>query len=263
MIVNNLIEFGLSDKEARTYLALLELEVAGAHEMSKKSGINRSSTYVVLEALQKCGLVNLSVENKLVRQYVAVSPEILLDQAKKRTDNQIRIRELIESVMPNLKALHKDTKHKPKVYIYEGDESISDLYFKGLPSRVNDLWRGYENLSKIGKHLPGYLEKDYSDRVKSGVKLTSINPNTTENTRIMQQFQIPGGIDTNILIPEKKFFSSKQIIDFGIYGDNVTFTSFDESFCIVIKHEQIAHTLKNIFDLAWKEAERIGKKYKN
>ena len=45
--------FGLSEKEAKIYLALLELEAATVFETAKQSGINRSSAYVVLEALQK------------------------------------------------------------------------------------------------------------------------------------------------------------------------------------------------------------------
>lgn len=60
VLIRNLTEFGLSDKEARIYLALLELEIATAFDTAKHAGINRSSTYVVLESLKKKGLVWLT-----------------------------------------------------------------------------------------------------------------------------------------------------------------------------------------------------------
>src|SRR3989338_3643963 len=48
---------GLSENEARVYLALLELGSATAQEISRKSGIKRATPYVQLEALAELGLV--------------------------------------------------------------------------------------------------------------------------------------------------------------------------------------------------------------
>jgi len=60
MLLKDLTSLGLSDKEAKTYLTLLELEVASVAEITKASGLNRSSTYVTLEMLKKRGLVNIN-----------------------------------------------------------------------------------------------------------------------------------------------------------------------------------------------------------
>ncbi len=76
LIVKQLIEFGLSEKEAKTYLALLELEVATVSEVSKTANINRSSAYVVLESLKKKGLAGIS-DDKNIRRYIAASPDLL------------------------------------------------------------------------------------------------------------------------------------------------------------------------------------------
>ena len=53
LLVTNLIEFGLSDKEARIYLSLLESDTSMVQEIAKNAGVNRSSTYVVLESLKR------------------------------------------------------------------------------------------------------------------------------------------------------------------------------------------------------------------
>jgi len=65
--------------------------------------------------------------------------------------------------------------------------------------------------------------------------------------------------DENLLISTNKFKFPNQPIDFAVYGDEVTFSSLKGSFAIVIKQQEIADTLKNIFDLAWEEARRLNK----
>src|SRR5258705_13289394 len=98
-ILKQLIAFGLSDKEAKIYLALLELELATVHEVAKQSGINRSSAYVVLESLKRKGFVGIS-EDKNVRQYVAASPETLLYSAKTAAKKQADLSHGVESIIP-------------------------------------------------------------------------------------------------------------------------------------------------------------------
>ena len=53
LLIKKLVNYGLSDKEARIYLALLELEAATVFEAARQSGVNRSSAYVVLESLSR------------------------------------------------------------------------------------------------------------------------------------------------------------------------------------------------------------------
>jgi sugar-specific transcriptional regulator TrmB len=257
MLIKHLIEFGLSEKEAKVYVTLLELEVATANEIAQKSAINRSSTYVVLESLKKHGFVNMS-EDKTVKQYIATPPDMLLGLAKNRAEKQENIRAMIEEIMPDLKALHKGTKHKPKVMVYEGADSVKALYYGEL-LKHNDDWRTYENPSEIDRHFPGYFEKDCLERKKSGVNLYGINPNTKENQELMKKNKSMDLKDENLLISTNKFKFPNQPIDFAVYGDEVTFSSLQGSFAIVIKQQEIADTLKNIFDLAWEEARRLNK----
>jgi len=109
MLLKDLTSLGLSDKEAKTYLTLLELEVASVAEITKASGLNRSSTYVTLEGLKKKGLVSMTGEEPVCR-FVATSPEVLLrsveDQAAKE---QLKL-ERIKSLILELKGMYKETK---------------------------------------------------------------------------------------------------------------------------------------------------------
>ncbi|HAO65021.1 TPA: hypothetical protein DCQ44_03525 [Candidatus Taylorbacteria bacterium] len=258
MLIENLMDFGLSEKDARVYLALLELEVATANETAKQAGVNRSSTYVVLESLKKRGFVHMSAD-KNIKHYVATSPELLLQLAKKRVEKQDGVITMLENIMPDLKALNKGTKHKPKVFVYEGRNNVEALYYKELSAlKPGSNFKSYEDMAEIDKYMPGFIEKDSIERKKKHVLLYSINPNTVANQEIMKKYKYLGSEEINQLIPVENFNFSKTPISLAIYEDGVSFYGLQESFAIVIKQKEIADTIRNIFNLAWEESKRLN-----
>ena len=64
MLTKKLEEIGLNEKEAKVYIAVLELGEGSASEIAKKSEVNRATTYFTLENLMKIGLVSASNEEK-------------------------------------------------------------------------------------------------------------------------------------------------------------------------------------------------------
>ncbi|MBI4087815.1 TrmB family transcriptional regulator, partial [Candidatus Kaiserbacteria bacterium] len=57
-------DLGLSEKEARVYLAALELGQNTAERIAKQASVNRSTTYVQLDSLMKMGLISTHEEDK-------------------------------------------------------------------------------------------------------------------------------------------------------------------------------------------------------
>ena len=47
--------FGLNDKEARVYVALLELGQTTAYAIAERSGLKRPTVYVILDDLRQKG----------------------------------------------------------------------------------------------------------------------------------------------------------------------------------------------------------------
>ncbi|MEJ0021835.1 MAG: helix-turn-helix domain-containing protein [Candidatus Doudnabacteria bacterium] len=257
LLLKQLIDFGLSDKEAKIYLALLKLEAATVFEVAKQSGINRSSAYVVLEALKKKGLVGVS-DDKKVRRYVAASPETLLYAAKSTAKKQENIKSGIESILPELKALHKDTKRKPKVKVFEGENGAREVYLDPFRTKTKEF-RTFANPINIFKRVPDLMQEyDKETEGSGGIKMYFINPATKELLELYKHISPPKHAEIS-LIPEDKFkFSS----DMGIYGDKVSLVSPKDNFGIIIESKEIADMLKNSFDLAWEEAKRLNKKIK-
>ena len=76
MRTNDLMDIGLSEKEAAVYLALLELGSDTVQHIAKKSAVNRATTYVILDSLKKKGVVS-TVEKGTKTHFQAESPESL------------------------------------------------------------------------------------------------------------------------------------------------------------------------------------------
>lgn len=257
LLLKQLVNFGLSEKEAKIYLALLELEMATVFEVAKQSGINRSSAYVVLETLKKKGFVGIS-DDKKVRNYIAASPETLLHSAKAAAKKQEETKTGIESIIPELKALHKGTKRRPIVKIFEGENAAREVYLSTLSSNSKEL-RTFANPINIFKRIPDFVEAYDKERAKRGIKMFMINPATKEVVEMYKHVKPEEPFEC-MLIPEDKFkFSS----DMGIVGNNVTLISPKDNFGIIIESKEIADMLKNSFDLAWEEAKRLDKKVRS
>ena len=255
-LLKQLQNFGLSEKEGKIYLALLELEMATVFEVAKQSGINRSSAYVVLEALKKKGLVGIS-DDKKVRKYIAASPETLLHSAKTAAQKQEALKDGIESIIPELKALHKGEKRKPIVKVFEGENAAREVYLSTLVSNSKEL-RTFANPINIFKRIPDFIDAHDKARSKRGIKMYLINPATKEVLELYKHIKPEKPVEV-LLIPEDKFkFSS----DMGIVGNFVTFISPEDDFGILIESKEIADTLRYNFDLAWEEAKRLDKKIK-
>jgi HTH-type transcriptional regulator, sugar sensing transcriptional regulator len=254
-LLKQLINFGLSEKEAKIYLALLELETATVFEVAKQSGINRSSAYVVLETLKKKGFVGIS-DDKKVRQYIAASPETLLHAARATAKKHEDTKTGIEAIIPELKALHKSTKHRPIVKVFEGENGAKEVYWHVFSTNTKEL-RVFANPANIFKRFPDFMEYD-NERSKRGIKMYAIHPATKEILDVYKHNK-PAKPFEAVFIPEEKF---NFPTDMGIFADKVAFVSPKENFGIIIENKEISDMLKNTFDLAWEEAKRLDKKIK-
>jgi sugar-specific transcriptional regulator TrmB len=78
MFESNLIEFGLSQREAKVYLASFSLGEAPASVIAEHLGFSRLTVYSILKRLLSMGLI-LSCERKSGRVFCPASPETFLN----------------------------------------------------------------------------------------------------------------------------------------------------------------------------------------
>src|SRR3989344_7830213 len=110
MIVENLRQFGLNEKEISVYLSLISLGPSPVRLVAKHSGVNRGTTYDILKGLMDQGLVSYykqyGQEDK--KQYfVAEPPQKLLDAIENKKRGLETVAEQIAKSLPELPSMYE------------------------------------------------------------------------------------------------------------------------------------------------------------
>ena len=253
-LIKDLIEFGLSEKEAKVYLALLELGMASVQKIALEAEINRSSTYVVLESLIKQGFVSLAQDDN-IQQYLATSPDIFLRLAEKRADRETDLRDRIKNILPELKSVSSDVKFKPRFRVFEGKEGFISAIDETLEDNKEKLIRMYYSSELILKLIPIHIISWAKRRFELGIRLHSLIPLNKASKIIVNT--MPRLHRVTYLPEDKKPFCSNVAIWDNKIG--YMFKRKDKITTIIIDAEEIVDGMKNIFDLAQEEAKRLGK----
>jgi sugar-specific transcriptional regulator TrmB len=122
MNVNQVLQnIGLSEKEAKVYLVLLEFQEALPSTIAKRADIKRPTTYVILERLVKKGLVShFRSEKTKVKHYRALNPNFLVESQQEKTEDLIK-------ALPKLLNLNDKYESPPQMTVYEGKEGYLKL----------------------------------------------------------------------------------------------------------------------------------------
>ena len=176
-MLNKLKDIGLSEKEAKVYLGMLELGPATVLEISAKAEINRPTTYLQIESLKKRGLVSTQIKGKK-QLFMAESPEqldILLEREKKILEQK---QGELKEILPELESLFRTSDSKPVVRFFEGKEGLMKILEEFLKTKNKPIL-GIAAIEPKYEIFPDILE-DYSKRrvskkINSRVIYTSLD----------------------------------------------------------------------------------------
>jgi sugar-specific transcriptional regulator TrmB len=227
---------GFSDKEASVYEALLRLGGAPASKVAKAAHINRSTTYVILDALIERGLINVASKSS-GKVYSATSPEKLVGQLEKSAKEYSELAAAVKKSLPKIKAMPVEEAARPKVYMFKGDEGMKTVYEDALTSL--ETIRSYAFSKHTQKEEAKEAKEYYEDLAKKNIKVQVLYPKTGGRNMVGKG----GKLSAGSLLPE-----------ISIYDNKVIFASTEEKLGLIIESKELAEALKQAFDLSWKEA---------
>jgi len=129
--IQALRQIGLSEKEAKVYLALLQLGRSTAYSVAVLAALKRPTTYLILDELVKTGFV-VEIPSAVKKLYEAKPPEEIFAMAKERM-------KVAESALPNIQSLARKKQGKTQTLYFEGLSGLE----QALKYRINDQ-RGQE-----------------------------------------------------------------------------------------------------------------------
>lgn len=208
-LIDEIKRLGLSEYEAKCYLALFERESLSVGEISKLTGIARPNAYEAMEKLLMKGL-SVSLPGR-IKKFTASAPELLRDKVLDIVDNSLDV-ELSELEQKKKEVLER------KKTIYDGlDTVINRLdtlfrancsngdpleYMEVIKNPVQVHHRVLELLGNSQKEMIGFTKPPYAFASQSLKKMRS---NFNEQIKCLNDAVQRGLIMRNIYeLPENK-----------------------------------------------------------
>lgn len=119
-VLKSLIDLGLTENQAKVYLAATELGPNTILQLSKVSGVKRTTIYSVIESLQEINLMQTELKG-WKKLFKAQSPENLSEILYKRQN-------ILIDLIPKLNSLNKTNNSKSELSYWEGKKAIKSVY---------------------------------------------------------------------------------------------------------------------------------------
>lgn len=236
---------GFTTKEAKIYLALLELGQGTVAKIAKKSELKRPIIYIILEGLIKRGYVS-ELPNQKINSYQAINPLIILNQLKDSAKN-------LSEMLPILQTLGNSSQNKPKITYYDTPSGIWNAYDE--MNHIKDLFL-ITSYAKMEQFFPQELKRWFNNYNQGLYRLAGqhLIPDTPEDIEIGKKL-----VASNQQVRVLKNLNNLDM-DFVIFGNKLAITAFEENpFAIIIESVGVAKSMRDIFNMVW----TIGFKIKN
>ena len=247
-VLEFLKEFGLSEREINLYFSLLKLGPNTIMNLSRQTGVKRSTTHNNVEELINKGLVSQTNFGER-RMVIAEDPEqlkVLIEQKKFRVnrmaDNLDSVVGLIKNLIPS-----SNTKDNFEVKYYTGKDNVSTIYESTIKTDVVYSFANIDNFYEVFPEGLSLIEKVINKKIKRKVYDILIQSDLalkhaeSRKSKDLYEYKL-------IKKPAEDFG-----FDFQIFGDMVILFQLDKEdiSAIQIKSKSIANGLRALHKTIW------------
>ena len=244
---------GLSDNQARVYVAALFLGASSAQKIAQQAEVNRATTYVILDELAEMGLVSQSTEDKKT-VFVAEPPESLgryLEAQKASLETKkAELKDLLPELKQNSRTLVEDA---PIIRFYKGVEGIKSMYADSArKAKRGSVLYGFTNLDEVVTMLPDQPDRSSKSRLKKRI-----------SSKVFYSAKERRAESSRTSLRETKLLSHPAAADISIYEDRATLLTYrgKDSIAVAIESKELVQALRQLFELAWNNSKKDDKKY--
>jgi sugar-specific transcriptional regulator TrmB len=248
MDITPLLRIGLSEGEAKVYLALLECGSSATGRITSASKVSRSKVYEILDRLSEKGLASSTLVDG-VNHYSAIDPRLvpeLLDKRKNEIDEQkLQFTDIIPSLLA--KAKEKALPHQVEVFTsWQGIRNAFDTAFQN--AKKGDKWYAFGIPEQLNQQRARFFAEWRKRSDKIGVTHYLI---ANENIRNSPE-----------LAPKSKYshlrFTKQETPTSVDIFKNITFFGIwtKEPLLIVITSQEVADSFRIFFQQLWDKGEK-------
>jgi sugar-specific transcriptional regulator TrmB len=230
-------QFGLSEKEAKVYLAVLELGGASVVAIATLAGIHRVSTYDLLESLKEKGFVFDTQQDKR---------RIVRPMEPEQVAAAIRSKErLFSALVPELTAIRGKGEGKPRASCFEGRDGIWQALKDYFNNKIKSETLIYGSADRILSEYKIEIKREAGAAALAGAKSKNLQERKNgADKEALSEVKVFGPIK---YLPEGKKISGNIFI----YDNKVLTISWEQMTAVVIDDKHHAENQRCVFNLLW------------
>ncbi len=228
--------YGLTERQAKVYVACLELGTASVQDISKKIQIARSSCEATLEQLQQRGFVS-SFKQKTVRRYSPQDPRQIAKIAEQNAT-------AIAQSLPDMLGLFLKNRTIPAVRMYEGKSGMISILEEILvEAKVLHGFGSADDLfDRLGDIFPAFRKR----RIQKKILVKMILKDTPQARE--RQRMGPKELREVRLVSDVGDFSSLM---FMWESKVALFSLREEAIAIVVESKELTVGHRAMFEFMW------------
>lgn len=256
-LIESLKNLGLNEKEARVYLALLQLGRSTAYSVAVRSGLKKPTTYVILHQLIEKGFA-LNVPRVKKQLFLAEAPEKCFAIAKEKIT-------LSEASIPELLAIRKGKKIKTNVAYFEEFSGVKQAYefvikvMKEKPIEQREYVAFFAHAADADEELFRYFDEINEMHKKHKIRRRGV---TVYSSLIIEKYLTEDFIKNYSVkikaLDPKKYFSNLEIMIFDKY---VIILSQKYLQAVLIENPEASFVFQQIFEMVWELVEKDRENY--
>lgn len=241
---------GLSQNEAKVYLASLKAGPTTAQMLAAKATISRPTTYIMIESLVKKGLMSSYFKGKK-KYFAAANPNQLTYIVNNLKREALEKEAAVAKIVDALGKMVDEEKTATSIRVLEGAESTSEVQRDILESGATETFE-LVNIDEARKWVPPVYKGDIREKLVLKCKTRSLYNSSTGK---ILDWQLPKGNRH-----EGRYLDSRTQPLHGnivIYADRVALTSYGAKKVTIITRDQgLATTMKTMFNALWEKGEQ-------
>jgi len=242
-----LLNLGLNNNQASVYLCIVRKNIITAGEISKNTGVTRTTVYDALKVLLNKGLI---VEKYLDAKKV-FSPDTP-SKLKNLLEDQITG---TNKIIKFLSSSYNPKFSKPEIQIFTSQIGIKKMHDLSLIANQKKETIFIGNTDTVFSNLSVRYIKNYiAQRIKFGIRNNVI---TTSNVKDIEMYS---HINNRKSLREIRYLKAKALLKTGffVYDDTVwIFTNPSEGFTIMINSKELSETIREMFSILWEIASEL------
>ena len=236
--IQQLIGLGLSEKQARVYLALVQIGRGTAYAVAKNAGVKRPTVYVLLDELRKKGLVK-KIPHAKNQVFIAKDMGEFLAEFEEKLYQA-------KHTLPNL--LSKSSKTEIKAHMFEGEYELQSALEYRRSELKNSEMLAFYGSPQDNKKIPDIYYKHAKALELQNTKTKVIVPDVSS----LKKFRaLEKDFNQEALYLPKEEYSPRVSVEIGKEFSKIFLHT--ESQALVIESKEFSDFMKQIFNIIWEE----------